>query len=827
MKVSYRKIKEFLQTSVSANHAAAVLTATGLEIEGIDVIDDVPGGLRGLVVGEITQCEQHPNADRLKCCKVEIGAEAPLDIVCGAPNAATGLKVVVATVGAELFPAEGDPFKIKKGKIRGEVSMGMLCGAEEVGVGTPNGGIIELDSKWAAGTLVSEVFEVGSDEVLEIGLTPNRNDAMGHLGVARDLRAGLLHGTVSEFVEDGLKKVEVPSGENIDFGMGLGSNFEIKVGAKDLAPIYTSVRIDGVEIKPSPQYAQRFLKALGVSPINNIVDATNYVLHEMGQPLHAFDFEKIKGGELNVRLANNGETITTLDGEKRDLDVADLVIADASEAMCIAGVFGSEKHGVSNKTKSILIESAYFNPVSVRKSAKRHGLSTDASFRFERQIDPNLVKSAAERATKLILEWGGGTVVGADEQKGDVDWIKGHVVELEWAMLNRLIGQELEKARVKSILDSLDIEITSEDDTKLTLNIPAYRSDVTRPADVVEEILRIHGFDQIDIPSRITSTLEVPVGPDREDILFGLASTLVARGFNEIMSNSLTKAEYVEGVEDDDINASASVVILNPLSGDLSVMRQSLVFQGIEVIARNKSHRVADLKLFEFGRSYQKINDGNNGSTDSYKETEHLSLWVTGKKHPENWNEKAQDVGLFTIKDAVFSILDQIGIRSKISELSDEGGLLLEGNQIILGVKPIGRFGQVHPDITNMCGVDEPVFWADLLIKPLLKSRKKRKIVATGLPKFPSVRRDLSLILDKGGRFEEIKQAALKAERKLLKEVTLFDVYEGDKLEEGKVSYAVSLVLQDEGKTLNDKQIDKSVSRILEAITKETGAVLR
>ena len=827
MKVSYRKIREFLPVSVSANDAAAVLTATGLEIEGVETVDDMPGGLRGLVVGEITQCVQHPNADRLRCCKVEVGAEASLDIVCGAPNAAEGLKVVVATVGAELFPAEGDSFKIKKGKIRGEVSNGMLCGAEEVGVGIPNGGIIELDSKWAAGTLVSEVFEVGSDEVLEIGLTPNRNDAMGHLGVARDLRAGLLHGTVCDFVEVGLDEVVVPGGAEIDFGRGIGGGFEVKVVASELAPIYTTVKIEGVEIKPSPEHAQRFLRSIGVAPINNVVDATNYVLHEMGQPLHAFDYDSIKGGELNVRLANKGEKITTLDGEKRDLDVADLVIADANEAMCIAGVFGSEKHGVSPITKTILLESAFFNPVSIRKSAKRHGLSTDASFRFEREVDPNLVKDAAQRAAQLIVEWAGGEIVGADECKGEVEWTAGHDVLLEWAMLNRLIGQVLDKDHVKSILESLDIEIVNEEESKLTLKIPAYRSDVTRPADVVEEILRVHGFDQIDIPSRISSTLEIPVGPDREDIIFGLASTLVARGFNEIMSNSLTKAEYAEGVNDSDIDASASVVILNPLSGDLGVMRQSLVFQGIEAIARNRSHKVADLKLFEFGRSYKKIGGGPDGSTDSYKEAEHLSLWVTGKKLPENWNEKSQDVDLFTIKDAVFSILDQIGIRSKVSERPDKGGLLLEGNQILIGENVIGRFGQVHPDVTVMCGVEENVFWADLLIKPLLKSRKKRKIIASSLPKFPSVRRDLSLVLDKSCRFEEIKRVAFKAERKLLKEITLFDVYEGDKLEKGKVSYAVSLVLQDEGKTLNDKQIDKSVSRILDAITTETGAILR
>ena len=817
MKVSFRKIKEFVSTSLSANDVAVVLTATGLEIEGVETIDDVPGGMRGLVVGHITECKQHPNADRLRCCKVDVGVEA-LDIVCGAPNAANGLKVLVATVGTMLYPVKGEPFKIKKGKIRGEVSVGMLCGEDEVGLGEGSDGIMELDSKWKAGTLACEVFQVGSDEVLEIGLTPNRNDAMGHLGVARDLRAGLMHGTVSEFVEKGHDKVSFPEGNKLELNSGI-KGLTVDVEASDLVPRYVLVGIEGVKIAPSPDHAQRFLRSIGVAPINNVVDATNYVLHELGQPLHAFDFDTVLGSNLKIRLAKKEEKITTLDGVERKLDGSDLVIANAEEVMCIAGVFGSEKHGVSESTTRVLLESANFNPVSVRKSAKRHGLSTDASFRFERQVDPNAVVNAAERAAKLICEWAGGTVMGA-EMHGDTEEVKGAAVELEWEMLDRVVGVKLDRNRVKSILEALDIMVTSEDVGGVKLEVPAYRSDVTRPADIVEEILRVHGFDQIEIPSRISSTLEIPTRPDREDEMFGWASTLVARGFNEIMSNSLTKAAYAESVIDTDLNPVATVKILNPLSGDLGAMRQSLVFQGVEAISRNRNHRSADLRFFEFGRTYKKLKDG-------YKETEHLSIWVSGKKALENWNEGGDDADAFTLKEAVSAILTQVGIAVKVSERVDKGGLMLEGNEILMGENVIGRFGQVHPDVTAMCDVEVPVFWADLLIKPLLKARKKRKIVARNLPKFPSVRRDLSLILDKSVMFEDIKSAAEFAERKLLIAVNLFDVYEGEKLEEGKVSYAVSLVLQDPTKTLTDKNIDKSVARILDSITEQTGAKLR
>lgn len=814
MKVSYRKIKEFLNVSVSAEDAAAVLTATGLEIEGVESVDDVPGGLRGLVVGRINECIQHPNADKLRCCKVEIANDEILDIVCGAPNAAEGLHVLVATVGTMLYPSSGEPFKIKKGKIRGEVSMGMLCGADEVGLGEGTGGIMELDTKWAPGTLASDVFQVGTDHVLEIGLTPNRNDAMGHYGVARDLRAGLIHGTVADTVVDGLDKVQLPSSADINLDAGFNTGFTVNIHSEELSPKYVAVAIDGVKVGPSPEHAQRFLKAIGVAPINNVVDATNYVLHELGTPLHAFDYDTFSGNQINVRLATQDEALTTLDGIERKLDAKDLVIADENEAMCIAGVLGSEKHGVSESTTRVILESAFFNPVSVRKSAKRHTISTDASFRFERHVDPNLVEAAAKRAAQLITEWAGGEITGASNFGSGT--IAGSQIELSWNTLDTLIGTELDRKRVHSILESLDIEISAENSEGLSLNVPAYRSDVTRPADVVEEILRIHGFDQIPIPTRISSTLEIQAGPDREDILFGWSSTLVARGFNEIMSNSLTKASYIENCNDADINPKLTVNILNPLSNDLGVMRQSLVFGGLEAISRNKNHKMPNLRLFEVGRTYFKDGEG-------YKEVEHLSLWMTGRKRAENWNEGNENTNIFELKQAVNAILTQSG--KVVTERPDAGGILLEGNEILIGEKVVGRFGQVHPDLCEMCDVDQPVYWADLLTKPLLKKRKK--IVAVELPKFPSVRRDLSLILDKSVKFEDIKNAAFNSERKLLKEVNLFDVYEGDKLESNQVSYAISLVLQDKSQTLTDKKIDKSVSRILEGITNDTGAELR
>ena len=817
MKVSYRKIKEFLPTSVSATDAAAVLTATGLEIEGIETVEDIPGGLKGLVVGKIIDCKQHPNADRLRICKVDVGDET-LDIVCGAPNAAKGLNVIVAKPGTWIYPTIGERLKIKKGKIRGEVSNGMLCGPDEVGLGVDTGEIMELDANLKVGSLVCDAFNVGTDEVLEIGLTPNRNDAMGHYGVARDLRAGLIHGTVNEVSEKGLESVKVPESADIDFNSGFDS-LKSKVDATELATKYALVGIDGVKIGASPDHIQQFLKAIGVAPINNVVDATNYVLHELGQPLHAFDYDKIGGEEVVVRIAKKGEKITTLDDEERNLHPSDLVIADANDAMCIAGVFGSSKHGVSESTTKVLIESAFFNPVSIRKSAKRHGLSTDASFRFERHVDPNLVEEAAKRVSQLIMDWAGGEIFGAAHVVSN-DEIDGAKVEMDWEMMDKVIGDSLDRNRVASILSSLDIEIISQTETKLSLKVPAYRSDVTRPADVIEEILRIHGFDQIEIPTRISSTLELPQRPNREDLIFGWASTLVARGYNEIMSNSLTNASYAESVNDRDLNPKAVVEILNPLSRDLGVMRQSLVFQGIEAMARNRNHKVADIRLFEFGRTYMKKGDG-------YSETEHLSLFVSGNKTAENWNNTGEGSDMFTVKESVWAILSQVGIADKVSERIDDGGILLEGSEIHLGEKSIGRFGKVHPDVVQICGMSGDVFWADLLVKPLIKSRKKRKVVAFDLPKFPSVRRDLSLVIDKAVTFEEIKTAAFNADRKLLNGVNLFDVYEGNKLEAGKVSYAISLILQDPNSTLTDKKIDKCVAKILESITEKTGASLR
>ena len=817
MKVSYRKIKEFLPTNVSAIDAAAVLTATGLEIEGVETVEDIPGGLKGLVVGKITDCNQHPNADRLRVCRVDVGSEE-LDIVCGAPNAATGLNVIVAKPGTWIHPTTGEPFKIKRGKIRGEASNGMLCGPDEVGLGEDTGGIMELESSLKPGSLVRDAFNIGSDEVLEIGLTPNRNDAMGHYGVARDLRAGLIHGTLSEIPEEKLQNVCVPESANIDFSKGF-DKLKASVVNPELASKYTLVGIDGVKIGPSPEEAQRFLKSIGVAPINNVVDATNYVLHELGQPLHAFDYDKITGEEIIVRQAKKGEKITTLDDVDRKLDTADLVIADAKDAMCIAGVFGSSEHGVSENTTRVLIESAFFNPVSVRKSAKRHGLSTDASFRFERQVDPNLVEEAAKRVAQLIINWAGGQVFGASHVLRN-DRVEGATIELELDMMDRMIGVKLDRQRVRSILESLDIKVSLKDENTMTLQVPAYRSDVTRPSDIIEEILRIHGFDQIEIPSHVSIALEIPQKPNCEDEIFGWASTLVAKGYNEIMSNSLTKSSYAESVNDRDLNPKATVEILNPLSSDLRAMRQSLVFQGIEAIARNKNHKVVDLRLFELGRTYMKTADG-------YSETEHLSLFVSGNKSKENWNEKATESDLFTIKEGIWALLSQIGIAAKVTERADEGGLLLEGSEILMGEKSIGRFGLVHPDVVEMCGMDGAVYWADLLVKPLLKARKTRKIVAYDLPKFPSVRRDLSLIINKSVSFEQIKNAAFETEKKLLKAVNLFDVYEGENLDKGKVSYAISLVIQDPNSTLTDKKIDKCVSRILDSITQKTGGSLR
>lgn len=836
MKISNRWLRELVPTTKSAEEIGQVLTATGLEVEGIERIEDLPGGLDGLVVGKVLTREQHPNADRLSLCTVDVGTGEPLSIVCGASNVRAGLDVIVATVGATLYPAEGEPFKIKKGKIRGEVSEGMICAEDEIGVGNSHAGIIELEGDWAAGTPAATVYGVGADEVIEIGLTPNRTDGMSHMGVARDLAAGLNCETV-----EGIQESVDWSAPACDFEIAEGADCPVKleVEAPDGAPRYCGCVIEGVQVGPSPDWVQRRLQAIGVGPINNVVDATNFVLHEMGTPLHAFDADVIAGNEVKVRRAEAGEKFTTLDDIERELDAADLVIADSEKPMCLAGVFGGATSGVSEKTTRVFLESAWFEPVSVRKTARRHGLSTDASFRFERGVDPALTWTAMERAASLIVEWAGGEVRGSGVQVEAGEVPGPATVSLTFKQLEGLIGERLERGRVRMILSALEIEIIEETEAALTLRVPAYRADVTRPADVVEEILRIHGFDRVPLPKRMAVTLDVVDGPDRERGRMRIAELLVSRGYAEVMNNSLTRAADAEGfleasgAEESGLEPEKFVAMLNPLSSDLGVMRQTLLFQGLETIARNRNVQRPDLRLFELGRTYKRQAEG-------FEEKEWLGIWLTGAAAPESWNGEHPGATLFDLKADVEALLGALGVQAALTEVPfASAGTWLEGLRYetltrgdrgawVPSGEAVGRIGRAHPDacaVKDLAGVE--VFYAEFEVEALIALSEGRKVRASDLAKFPSVRRDLSLLVPAGITFSALASTVKNTGRNLVKSVNLFDVYAGKGLPEGTQSYAISIVLQDESKTLNDKQIDKTMQRILEAITAETGATLR
>lgn len=822
MNISYRWLKELINVAVPVEDAAAVLTATGLEVEGIEEVEDVPGGLRGLVVGKVLSAHPHPDADRLQVCTVDVGENEPLEIVCGAANARAGLTVAVATPGATLHPSEGAPFTIKKGKIRGQVSMGMLCAEDEIGLGTSHEGIMELPSDWAAGTALAGALGIGSDHVIGIGLTPNRTDGMSHWGVARDLRAGLEHGTVDGIGAQGLVLQQpaatalAPADRHPDVAL--------TVTAPDGAPRYLGLVIEGVTVGPAPAAVRQRLEAIGVGSINNVVDATNWVLHELGTPLHAFDLDQIRGAHVTVRRAHPGERLTTLDGVDRALDPADLVIADAEGARCLAGVFGGAESGVTEATRRVFLESAWFEPVSVRKTAKRHGLSTDASFRFERGVDPESTRIALERAAHLICAWSGGRIVGGYLEADSGKCPQGADVFLEWEALDRLIGVAMDRDRVRGILHSLDIAVTGERAEGLALRVPAYRLDVTRPADVIEEVLRIHGFDHVPLPKRMASTAQIPRGIDRESPRNRIAHTLVARGFHEVMNNSLTRKAYAETLHgatgDLALDPAAAVEVLNPLSQDLGAMRSSLLIQGLENIARNRNVQRKDMRLFELGRTYARRDEG-------FEETEWLALWMVGRKAPERWNTDKDEVDFFAVRAEVEAVFDALGVHGELKYGRSSAGLLVGGVEWTLRDEVVARAGAVHPEALRMADVDVPVYAAEVRLEPVMRAVAGRRLRVEELPKFPAVRRDLAFILDEHVAFSDLERIARATERKLLRDVQLFDVYQGDRLPAGKLSYALSLKLQDPGKTLTDKQIDKAVERIREAIERETGAQLR
>ena len=808
MKISYNWLKQFLQIDWEASKTGELLTDLGLEVEGIETRESIKGSLKGIVVGKVLTCIQHPNADRLKITIVDLGADAPVQIVCGAPNVSAGQKVPVATIGTTLYDDKGVGFKIKKGKIRGEESHGMICAEDELGLGLGHDGIMVLDEALKVGASAAEVFDIEIDEIFEIGLTPNRSDAMSHFGVARDLRAGLMQQDIN---------LELISPSVSDFHVDERTlRFDVEVDDKDQAPRYCGISITDVTVRDSPEWIQNRLKAIGLTPKNNIVDITNYVLHELGQPLHAFDAQQVKGNKILVKTLKEGTSFTTLDGVKRSLSSEDIMICDAnSDPLCIAGVFGGSKSGVTEHTNSIFLESAYFNSIAVRKTAKRHALNTDASFRFERGIDITLTKYALKRAALLIEEYAGGKM-GSDISDFYPEKIEDYQVFLSYENAYRLIGQEIPKETIKKILASLEIKINSETEGGLGLTIPSYRTDVQREADIIEEILRVYGYNNIEFSHKLNTSISFDSNKETkiENII---ANQLTALGFNETMANSLTKPEYV--ALSNNINEEANVEMLNPLSNDLKVLRQSLLFSGLESVSYNINRKNNSLKFYEFGKTYHKYNE-------KYQEDKHLTLFITGNRTTDSWNTTSKVSDFFYLKGIITNILGRLGIDN-LKTTPAKQDVFSEGITLSLGKMKLVEFGVIKKGLLKEFGIKQEVLFADFNWDTILKITGNKSIKVTGLPKFPAVKRDLALLLDVKTEFKEIYNLAFQSEKNLLKEVDLFDVYQGDNLPQGKKSYAVSFLIQDETKTLADKQIEKIMQKLQQTFEKNLDAILR
>ena len=806
MKISYNWLKQFIKIDWKSDETAALLTDLGLEVEVVEKYQSVKGGLEGIVVGHVLTCVQHPNADRLKVTTVDLGDGVPVQIVCGASNVAAGQKVPVATIGTTLYDKDGNPFVIKKGKIRDEESHGMICAEDELGLGTSHDGIMVLDAALKPGTSVAKVFKIENDEIFEIGLTPNRADAMSHLGTARDLRAGLIQSGVSV-------ELITPSVSNFRIDKRT-LKIDVKVDNNKLAPRYCGVTISGIKVKPSPEWLQNRLKSIGLNPKNNIVDVTNYVLHELGQPLHAFDASKING-KIAVKTLPAGTKFTTLDDIERTLHEEDLMICDDKGPMCIAGVFGGKESGVTENTNNIFLESAYFNPVSVRKTAKRHGLNTDASFRFERGIDPTITEYALKRAALLIQEVAGGEIT-SDVIDIYPKKIEDFPVFLNFAKTAKLIGQELSKEIIKKILASLDIKVNSVTDAGLGLTIPAYRVDVQREIDVIEEILRVYGYNNINFTKKLNATVSNSARTEDYKIQNIIGNQLNSLAFHEMMANSLTSPEYVALTAM--LQEEHNVTMLNPLSNDLSTMRQSLLFSGLEAISYNINRRNSDLKLFEFGKSYHKYESG-------YEETKHLTLFLSGDRSSENWTNPQKPTDFFLFKGYIDAIVSRLGI-DKIKVEPVKSDVFAEGIAMVIGEETLVEFGTVKKSILKHFDIKQEVMFADFNWNLVLKLISN-KIKFIDIPKYPEVRRDLALLIDENVAFDAVYKIARQTEKSLLKNILLFDVYTGSNLPEGKKSYAVSFTLQDHSKTLTDEQIDKVMLKLQKNLASELGATLR
>ncbi len=816
MNISYNWLKDYLKIDKTVHELAEILTAIGLEVGTIEEKETVKGGLKGLVVGEVLTCKKHPNADRLSVTTVNIGSGEILPIVCGAPNVAAGQKVIVAPVGTTLYDGD-EPFSLKKVKIRGETSQGMICSEAETGLGTDHDGIMVLDPETAVGSSVAEYFNIESDFIMEIDLTPNRIDSASHLGVARDVAAYMQ-------VNNSNIEVKRPSVEAFKPD---NNNYTVKITVEDskTAPRYSGLTMSGIKVADSPAWLKNRLISIGMTPINNIVDITNFVLYETGQPLHAFDGDKIINDHIIVKTLPQGSKFTTLDEVERELHETDLMICNEKEGMCIAGVFGGLDSSVTNTTTKLFLESACFNPVYVRQTSRRHMLYTDAAFRFERGSDPNMTIYALKRAALLIKEIAGGQI---SSEIIDVypDPVKDFEVSVSWSNITKLIGKEIDRNLIKKILTSLEIQIKEENEKGMELTVPPYRVDVHREADIIEEILRIYGYNNIENPDKINSSLVYQIKPDHHKLRNEISMQLIAAGFQEIMCNSLTKASYY-----DDSTAfprSKTVELANPLSSDLNAMRQTLLFGGLETIRHNRNHQHPDLKLFESGNCYFLKEKGDLKMQESYIEQEALALFMTGKYLPTNWNTPSRKIVFADLKVHVENILKKMNIKPEQYQLSSIiPDLLSDGICFNYGNTKLVELGIVDPKLLNKFDIDEAVFFAEFNWNNLVKIASKQIVAYTELSKYPEVKRDLALLLDHKINFEEIEKVARKTEKKLLKNISLFDVYKGEKLGEDKKSYAVSFTLEDNTKTLTDERIDKTMRKLITAFEKELGAKLR
>ena len=822
MNISYNWLKEYLDFDLQPEEVAAALTSIGLETGGVEEVQTIKGGLDGLVIGKVLTCEEHPNSDHLHITTVDVGGEAPLQIVCGAPNVAAGQKVVVAVNGTKLY--DGDQcFTIKRSKIRGVESNGMICAEDEIGIGTDHSGIIVLPEDVEVGTLAKDYYNIKSDYVLEVDITPNRVDATSHYGVARDLAAYL--------TQNSSRKVEAkrPAVDAFAIDDETEAGITVEVENTEACIRYSGVTIKGVTIKESPEWLQNRLKVIGLRPINNVVDVTNYVLHGLGQPLHSFDAGKIKGGKVIVRSAADGDKFVTLDGVERTLTSHDLMICNAEEPMCIAGVFGGLDSGVTEHTTDVFLESATFHPSWIRKSARRFGLNTDASFRYERGLDPNVTLYILKYAALLIKELAGGKIVGAIQ---DIypEMVNPYTVEVSYEKINSLIGKNIPVETVKSIVSSLEMEIVSETEAGLTLHVPVYRIDVQRDVDVIEDILRIYGYNNVEFSDNVKSNLSYQTPTDRSYKLQNIVSEqLCGAGFNEIMNNSLTRSAYYEELSTYPV--SHCVMLMNPLSADLNCMRQSLLFGGLESIEHNSKRKNGNIRFFEFGNCYdydtEKKKEGE--ILGEYAEDYRLGLWLCGNRVENSWAHPNEKSSVYELKAYVLNILRRLGVNMKrvvLGNLSND--IYSVGLSIVTtSGRQLGTMGIVKSSVCKKCDIDFEVYYAELSWTLLMKETKNNKVFFTDISKFPAVKRDLALLIDKKVQFAEIESIAYESERKLLKEVALFDLYEGKNLPEGKKSYAVSFYLQDENKTLTDKQIDACMKKIHANLEQKLGAQLR